>query len=150
MNHIVKSTALLFIIITLLQSCGSLNSTGSSTKTSFWKLVAIEGQDAAQLFGSEIPTIKFNYQTNTITGNAGCNKYFGKFASQDNQIRFSDLGGSMMICNTYNQEQAYLNALSANTLTLQYNQYGNLILINQNKIVLEFQKATEPISQIWE
>jgi len=73
-----------------------------------WKVKSIVG--LASLAVS--PTIIFDEETNTISGNAGCNNYGTSFTKKDNLITFGLVTSTKMMCSNMQIEKAYINCLS--------------------------------------
>lgn len=59
-----------------------------------WKLFMLDnvGMDYGKA------SIKFNVKDKTVTGNGGCNNFFGSFESTKDQIKFSSMGSTRMAC----------------------------------------------------
>ena len=71
-----------------------------------------------------------------ISGETGCNRFFGDFTSDDKALKFTNIGSTRMMCPQMEFENAYLTALDSvvaylimdNTLTLKDHQ-GNIIAV---------------------
>lgn len=80
-------------------------------------------------------TIAFS-ENNQISGNAGCNQYFGTFDLSEGSFSVSGIGSTRKMCpeNVMTQEQNYLITLEgANSIKL----FGDNLVINSDEV---FQK----------
>ncbi|UYW00972.1 META domain-containing protein [Flavobacterium agricola] len=103
-----------------------------------WKLIQLDnvGKDYGNAY------IQFDVAEKRISGNAGCNRIFGGFETEGNQISFSQVGATRMMCSdgdamqTESKVLAYLNApgLSFDVADQTLNFYLN------NKLVMMFAK----------
>ncbi len=102
-----------------------------------WNLVEMNGS-AVKPDGSE-PYIRFNRVDNSVSGNTGCNSFFGNFVlSEENKIKFSPLASTKIACMGKNPEEEYLNALSK---TESYSIGANELIFKDisGNFVLKFQ-----------
>lgn len=81
-----------------------------------WKLFMLEnvGMD----YGNA--NITFNVKENKVTGNAGCNNFFGEFITTGDQITFKGLGSTKKMCadeEVMKNEAKFLKLLSDATVT---------------------------------
>lgn len=85
---------------------------GSTLETGTWQLQDYAGETGYQtvILGT---TITAKFADGTLTGNAGCNSYFGSYTVNDTQLTISQTGSTMMACDppVMDQEQAYLSLL---------------------------------------
>ncbi|HTN47765.1 MAG TPA: META domain-containing protein [Flavipsychrobacter sp.] len=100
-----------------------------------WKLIQLEnvGKNYGKAF------IQFDAKTKKITGNTGCNRFFGTYTSDRDEITFSNLGSTKMAClenETAATETKMLQLLSGATLrfdiaeqTLNFYKDDKLIMI---------------------
>lgn len=79
-----------------------------------WELNYISGPRIAfdGLYPNKKPTISFDLKENKVSGNNGCNQYFGTLQVDGNKINFKDskMGMSMMACQG-NGDQVFMNTL---------------------------------------
>ena len=79
-----------------------------------WELNYISGPRIAfnGLYPNKKPTISFDLKENKVSGNNGCNQYFGTLQTDGNKINFKDskMGMSMMACQG-NGDQVFMNTL---------------------------------------
>jgi len=110
----VKILFVTLIIALMIVACGSkdeksdpvvLDGTG-------WTLVTLNGQ--APLSGT---TITAAFSEGEVTGQSGCNSYFGPYTLDGNALQFDMIGMTEMAClepeGLMDQEMAYLGALQA-------------------------------------
>ena len=82
-----------------------------------WVVVSL-GLDGADdpVLPAAVPTLEFGEDGLTVSGNTGCNSYFGTATlNAETSISFSDLGGTEMACldeGVMDQEQSFTQALS--------------------------------------
>lgn len=85
---------------------------------SSWTLVSFETSKEVLVAATEQPAtlifLEKGEQGNRISGSGGCNRYFGSYTVTNNQITFSPLGSTRMMCgpNRMAQENHFLQALS--------------------------------------
>jgi heat shock protein HslJ len=89
-------------------------------------------------FNSDLPSMEINSNTNTFTGFAGCNRMNGKLFFEKELLRFTDIATTKMMCDSKNEENAFLKALrSATIYKIENNQ---LWLSNPSEALLTFKK----------
>jgi heat shock protein HslJ len=59
-----------------------------------WKLIQLE--DVGKDYGPV--SIKFDTATDKVSGNSGCNSFFGTYAADDDFVSFSKIGATRMAC----------------------------------------------------
>lgn len=85
---------------------------------STWTLVSFEMDEEVIRAVSEGPvTLTFaakGEQANRISGNGGCNRYFGSYTLTNDRINFGPLGSTRMACEPVRmgQEDRFFHALS--------------------------------------
>ena len=89
-------------------------------------------------------SIKFNTESGMFDGRSGCNRYFGKFSLQSDNLTFTDnIGSTRMACfqELMTLENTYLNILKT------VNKYkiadGKLHLYQNEQMVLTFSPEVE-------
>jgi heat shock protein HslJ len=128
------------ISILLALACGTQKKAtdgGQSITGIEWKLKNMNSTDYKWL--NPPVTLKLNESENSVSGFAGCNRYFGKADIQEKHVKFGELGTTRMFCQ-YNMEveDSFLkrlqevNTYRVNGVTLQ--------LLVQDSVVLEFEK----------
>lgn len=100
-----KTIVLTFAILCMaFTSCNSTQSISKTTATleGTWQLNYITGPRIAfdGLYPDKKPTINFDLKENKVSGNNGCNQYFGALQLDGNKINFKDakMGMTMMAC----------------------------------------------------
>lgn len=76
---------------------------------STWKLVSMKGMTDFDVF----PTFKIDTDGKRVSGNAGCNNYFGKYYPEKKELDFSRMGMTRKMCPepVMKVENAYINNL---------------------------------------
>lgn len=80
----------------------------------YWKLIEVRGQKVtAADFTTKEPHLILKSADNRVTGNGGCNSFFGSYELQANinRISFSKMGSTRMACLKPGVEDAFLNVL---------------------------------------
>jgi heat shock protein HslJ len=72
------------------------------------------------------PTLLFNFEKNTVSGNAGCNNYSGVITKDGNQLKFTDIVATKMFCGNMKIEKEFMQKLA--TIT-SYDLNGNHFLL---------------------
>ncbi len=101
-----------------------------------WRLIQMNGntQDQSPAF------IDFNVPENKVSGNAGCNRFFGSYTAKDQSISFSQMGSTRMACTDPQRnktEQEFLRLLGNQTYTFDVADQ-TLNLYQKNRLVLMF------------
>lgn len=114
-----------------------------------WNLTELNGGEFELSEGFDTaPYIAFvrEEEENKITGNAGCNSYFGDYElSEGNSISFSKMGATMMACPNHELEQSYLDAVET-TVSFIIDQNTLSFLNEEGEVVARFEngeKASE-------
>lgn len=109
MKNILLPLCLLFVV---LLSCATANKAHQALSGN-WQLSLFTGGDKsfAETFGQRRPQISFNASQKQVSGTTGCNRFFGPYTLNNNQLSFgSNLGLTKMACPDYD-EQVFLTAL---------------------------------------
>ena len=78
----------------------------------YWKLTELNG-NPVNLEG-RVPHIIFNIEGNRISGNGGCNSFFGGFETKaGNRITFSQIGATQMACQNLETESEFFKVLES-------------------------------------
>lgn len=146
MKKILKPITLLAVFALMLvgiQSCG-VTPIDQTKLDGYWVLTELNGQKAEDLFKGPIPSIEFNRTDTMVSGNAGCNSYFGKYAiDKENIFSAPTLGATMKMCMYENKEADFLKALGE-AAVIGFNEAGNLTFTKDNVVVLSFVKGEAP------
>ena len=123
----------------LLTSCGTTLSTISSRLGKSQSSLTNTKWTLADYVKGKTPTL--NIENNKITGNAGCNNYFGSLSTDISTGQFitGDLGSTRMRCDNMAVEKSYLDMLEkANKYVVSE---STLELYQDNLLLLKFNKA---------
>ncbi len=104
-----------------------------------WQLFQFKGKTIKQNTPkAELPYIILHTKDRRIVGLAGCNRFFGTYTLANNQLRFSQLGMTMMACYDLPvAEHKFIETLgSTDNYTIKNNQ---LIVKQGNKTLAVFQ-----------
>ncbi|PSK88878.1 META domain-containing protein [Taibaiella chishuiensis] len=120
--------------------------TGKNNSTDIWSYIAKHQWRLIQMNGKtqdQSPAfIDFNVQENKVSGNAGCNRFFGSYTAKDQSITFSQMGSTRMACmdpKRSKTEQELLQLLGNQTYSFDVADQ-TLNLYQNNRIVLMFGK----------
>lgn len=125
----------IFLIILLVVTSCKVSETATFNAPGQWKLSKINGESLSL---TKPITLIFNTTEQKVSGFAGCNQYFGNFASDKSSLKFSLIGSTKMFCDSMDKETQFLDALAqVNSFTIKDNA---LIMLTDQLIVLEFKK----------
>jgi uncharacterized lipoprotein YbaY/heat shock protein HslJ len=125
-------------------SCSSAISGNSMSmanlKDTYWKLVDLDGKriPIAPSHKRQI-RITLASEGSRVIGFSGCNQFTGTFKQTDNELKFSQMAGTMMACGSpyMELEHKVLKMLGATTA---YRIKGEqLFLFNENKVIARFE-----------
>ena len=115
-----KSILNLFILLVLLSSCNSKKSTTSSPSDpnklyeNGWILIGwkIDSKDHA-VKSMETITLNFNKEEEQVSGNDGCNQFFGTYKIIGDTLRIGPTGGTKKYCGEESSadERAFISLL---------------------------------------
>lgn len=105
-----------------------------------YTIIAINGENLPETLEKQ-PSMLFEWAEKRVSGNAGCNNYFGGFTIEQGKIDFSKVGMTLMMCPDMHVEDAFRTAMQAVKSYRQ--QKGKLFLLDeQGKVVLTLQQAS--------
>jgi heat shock protein HslJ len=79
-----------------------------------WRLVRLGAEPVDNPAGERDAHIVLTSANNSVTGNLGCNRMFGRYALENDMLKFDGLGGTKMFCEAKMPlEQSFSNALMA-------------------------------------
>lgn len=77
-----------------------------------WRLTHLRGQIVENPVGANAVHISLQSHNTNVTGNSGCNRMFGRYALENDMLKFDGLGGTKMFCEArMDLEQKFTNAL---------------------------------------
>ncbi|MBQ0152894.1 MAG: META domain-containing protein [Chryseobacterium sp.] len=122
----------------VLASCGTMSSTTSKVGKSQPSITNSKWTLADNVKG-KTPTL--NIEAGKVTGNAGCNNYFGTLSSETNSGSFaaSQMGSTRMACDNMSVEKNFLEMMQkANKYVVSGT---TLELYKDDLLLLKFNKA---------
>ncbi|RVT76636.1 META domain-containing protein [Flavobacterium sufflavum] len=123
MKHYLTTISLFSLLLLFTSCCTSKKSISENTVSpkesteiieKYWKLIEIKGQKVtADDFASKEPHLILKSTDNRVSGNGGCNSFFGTYELQTdvNRISFSKIGSTKMACMKATVENDFLNVL---------------------------------------
>lgn len=106
-----------------------------------WRLVALDGEPVDNPAGERDAHLVLTSTNNTVAGNLGCNRMFGRYALENDLLKFDGLGGTKMFCEAKMKlEESFSNALMA---TLRWKMTGRTLefMDETGKAVATFEAA---------
>jgi putative lipoprotein len=86
--------------------------TSATLLDTHWRLTRLGAQLVENPVGANSVHISLQSQNTNVTGNAGCNRMFGRYALENDMLKFDGLGGTKMFCEArMDLEQRFMNAL---------------------------------------
>ncbi|MBK8501567.1 MAG: META domain-containing protein [Saprospiraceae bacterium] len=136
----------MFIFYFMLTACdvSSVRNTGDGIEKKLlhnsWALESISGETLDSENLEKQPQLEINLTDNKLTGNDGCNSFFGEISGIDHKyIEFSRLGGTKMACRNMELSDRILEGLArvqsyrvASDKLVLYNRNGDEILSYKN------------------
>lgn len=145
MKHIVKIFPIFLAI--LFVSCktpAAIPVEKEKIDNTLWVLETMRKKQMKYSEEQDKISIQFNLESGMFNGHSGCNRYFGKFSLQGENLSFTDnIGSTRMACfqELMTLENTYLNILkSVNKYKIEE---GKLHLILNDQIVLTFSPEVE-------
>jgi len=120
-----KNLAFLFLMTIFLAACAGTNS--ASLKDTSWELVSYGAIENPILALPDVEAVIAFGADGNLTGNAGCNHFFGSYKVSKDQLTVGPVGSTEMYCeNAMDQEMAVLMLLNG---TLTFESDGNTLTI---------------------
>jgi heat shock protein HslJ len=118
MKRLVCTAAL---ALTILAGCSLYNpppripvTTTATLLETNWRLTKLGERLVENPVGANAVQITLQSQNGNVTGNAGCNRMFGRYALENEMLKFDGLGGTKMFCEARMElEQDFMNALNS-------------------------------------
>lgn len=93
------------------ETCGPRFSTAQLENT-YWKLVRLGGRPVTVSDHRREPHLRLAHEGTRVQGFGGCNRFFGGYELDGQNLRFGKMGMTRMACiDGMEQEQAFVNAL---------------------------------------
>ncbi len=135
----------LFIFSSVFFSCISHQTPPAPSYPFFgtrWQLVELNQEPITPWGSIKIPFVEFSKADHKITGNTGCNSFFGSFRSTDAPFDFGPLGMTRMACQGWTDNEInFLNVLEHATA---YEIVQNMLLIRKDDKISARLKALAP------
>ncbi len=131
-----------YIFLTILiigLSCKTTKSTTQKNSMELGSNFEVTKMEKSKLELKVKPTLLFDFEKNTISGNAGCNNYNGTLIKDGNQLKFTNIVATKMFCGNMKIEKEFMQKLATVT---SYDVIDNqFLLYNKAKeLVITFEK----------
>lgn len=137
----VKKYLLTLLLISLAIS--ACTPPGSASLTSSWMLTSFGPASSPSPAGADSQAgITFN-EDGSVTGNSGCNGFGGRYTVEGDQITFSEIVSTLILCDEplMEQEETVQQVLTG---TASYQIDGNTLTLTNNDMVLVFTRGSYP------
>ena len=95
-----------------------------------WKLEQMEGIPAEAITReADFFTLTFNAADTMVNGRTNCNRFFGRYALNGNELEFDNMGMTRMACPDGADEAAFTAAIESTT---HYEMDGPMLLLLSN------------------
>lgn len=131
--------------LTTLTGCSLINPPPAVTSAAsvpllgtHWRVTMLGNELVDNPAGERDAHITLEPVNNAVTGNSGCNRLFGRYALENDMLKFDGLGGTKMACEGRMElERKFNNALMA---TMRWKITGNSLelLDDKNQSVATF------------
>ena len=132
-----------FLIIAMIAITGCSpngQSDGASLLDTHWNLVELDGVNV-QHTGPQVPHLRF--EADGVSGNDGCNNFFGAYTLDQNKLAFGLMAGTRMACPQIDNLDLRFNAMLSSTSRYQIS--GNrLQLLAEDRLLASFLAAEQP------
>jgi len=127
-----KYLIVLLVISVAISACAA--GEDSASLIGSWKLVSYGPADAQipALEGTEA-ALTFN-EDGTVTGDSGCNGMGGSYTVEGDQITFSEIVSTLMLCDLLMEQEEAIHIVLADTST--YKIEGNTLTLTNNDMAL--------------
>lgn len=84
----------------------------AALEDTYWKLTRVGGMAVSAASETREPHLVFSSETHRVSGMGGCNRIMGSYEVHGNELKLSQMAGTMMACiDGMDTEQKFLNAL---------------------------------------
>jgi len=129
-----KFNYLFTLTLILFASCA--NNDESKTLEGNWEVTSIKEMSSFEV----PPNFLINLETKKITGFSGCNRFFGTITTQNNELSFSQMGGTKMACPDFTVENLFITTIpevqsfSFKDNTLQFKSESDEVIMTMKPI----------------
>jgi heat shock protein HslJ len=113
---------------------------GERLTSNAWRLTAFENVEGTRVpVTSEKMVLRFNTEEKKVNGDAGCNRFFGSYLLDDDNLSFKELGSTKMACpkEAMERETLFLSSLDQ---AIRFNFEGEVLrIVSGNDIDLIFE-----------
>ncbi len=102
-----------------------------------WELVSIDDVPIQPKENGQTPYLILNALNSTITGSGGCNRINATFLLRGQTLTFGTCISTKMACPNLDQEQAFISAISEQTMTMSID---DELILSQGKSSLTFRR----------
>ena len=107
------SSILTAMIILSTTACQMGQIQNASLTNTYWKLISLHGKTVIPATGYSELFMELSQDKSSIHGFLGCNRFFGHYSHKDNEIKFTKLASTKMMCaNNMQYEQSFVKVLS--------------------------------------
>lgn len=132
----------IYSLVAILLVAGCTDSGQSGHKPllgTTWNLVELNNSKIEHP-GPQVPHLQF--ETDKVTGNDGCNNFFGSYTLDGNKLKFGMLASTRMACQQINDLDIEFNKMIS--MTGSYRVNGEMLeLLEEEKLIASF-LAAEP------
>lgn len=132
----------LLILLCLIVAAGC-NSSKNMAKLNDvkWVLTALNGKEIKLTDSNSEMFIQFNEAEKRVNGRGGCNRFFGNYEMDGNNLKFSPMGATRMACPDMQLEQEFFQVLDGvDTYAIKD---GVLSFKSKGEVVALFKKAED-------
>ncbi|MBX7141381.1 MAG: META domain-containing protein [Chitinophagales bacterium] len=117
---------LFFLIAVSFASCSTTSKMTRTLTANDWQLYSLDNTLFKVGEGMQIPTLSFDAEKMTVSGNTGCNSLSGPVEVNGDKISFGSLATTRMACPGDNPETKFLEALNK---TKKFSIYENKLVL---------------------
>ena len=110
-----------------------LSTVQANLSEKYWKLIELNGKILTSLQSlNKEPHLLFKKEDHTISGNGGCNSFFGNYEiKEQGRITFTQIGATEMACDNMEVEMQLFQVLNS---TDNYYLQGDTLVLNKAKM----------------